>query len=86
MKNRLVNLNDHLFSALERLNEEGLDEEKIRIEIDRSKSVSDVAGKIIDLAKTSLEAEKLKYDYLGAGARLPVYFDEKPALENKNAN
>lgn len=88
MKTRLVDLNKHLFATLERLNEEGLDPEKVKAEIERSKAVAEVGGKIIEIAKVALEAEKLKADYLGANEVLPVYFDQAPpkALEIKNAN
>ncbi|OOF37446.1 hypothetical protein BKK49_11275 [Rodentibacter rarus] len=87
-KNKLQHLNDHLFATLERLNEEGLNSEQIDAEIKRSKAVADVSSQIIDIARVSLEAEKLKADYLGKDSVLPAYFDYQPptALEVKNAN
>lgn len=85
MKNRLIDLNNHLFLALDRLNDESLTPEQIEIESKRAKSITDLGDKIIDIAKTSLEAEKLKADYLGASSALPVYFNNTDKLEVKNA-
>lgn len=87
MKTRLVDLNKHLFATLERLNEEGLDPEKVKVEIERSKAVAEVGGKIIEIAKVALEAEKAKTVSIPKD-NLPVYFDQTPPppLEIKNAN
>lgn len=58
-KNKLTDLNNHLFMALERLNDEGLSDENIAIEVERANAISTVADKIIANAKVSLEAMKL---------------------------
>lgn len=81
MKNRLTHLNDHLFQALERLNDESLNGEDLQNEIAHSKAVSDLSGKVIDLAKTALEGEKLKAEYgLGKIEKLPPQFNTEPAI------
>lgn len=56
MKNRLTDLNDHLFAQLERLSEEGLTAEQIDAEVQRSKAMVDVADKIVDNARLTLHA------------------------------
>lgn len=78
MKNKLVDLNNHLFEQLERLNDECLTEEELTKEITRSKAMTDIAGKIIENASLGLQAEKLKIEYGRREIELPEM------LENKN--
>ena len=46
-RNKLTDLNDHLFMALERLNEEDLDLERLDIELKRVRGISSIAKEII---------------------------------------
>lgn len=59
MKNKLTDLNDHLFAQLERLSEEGLKPEDIDKEIKRTEAIVNVSTQIIDNAKITLDAAKL---------------------------
>lgn len=70
-RNTILDLGDHLFMALERLSDEGLTEEELLNEIKRAKAVSDVAGKVIEAANVTLEAERFKDNRMDANATLP---------------
>ena len=63
MKNKLIDLNDHLFSQLERLNDEEIKGDQLRQEIDRSRAVSDVGKQIIANARLALDAEIAQREY-----------------------
>lgn len=62
-KNKLTDLNNHLFEQLERLNDDELSAEGIDTEIKRSKAMSGISSEIIKLAEISLKAEELKAEY-----------------------
>ena len=59
MKNRLTDLNNHLFSQLERLSEEDLSVEKIEHEVKRADAIVAVSEQIIRNADTVLKAAVL---------------------------
>lgn len=65
MKNKLTDLNDHLFAQLERLNDEDLDGEALAQEIQRSSAVTAVAREITEGASLQLKAAELKAKHLG---------------------
>jgi len=60
MKNKLIDLNNHLFAQLERLGDESLGGDELKGEIDRSKAISSIASQIIGNANVALKAEQLK--------------------------
>lgn len=66
MKNKLTDLNDHLFAELERLGEEDLSSEELQQELSRAKAITDVAGAVIDNAALVLKAEIAKGEYMSA--------------------
>lgn len=59
MKNKLSDLNNHLFAQLERLGEESLSGEQIADEVKRAQAISDVADQIIRNADLQLKAANL---------------------------
>lgn len=56
MKNKLADLNDHLFAQLERLSEEGLTAEQIEQEAKRGEAIVSVADSIIRNADLTFKA------------------------------
>lgn len=82
-KNKLEDLTDHLFLAMERLNEENLDAEQIQQEATRAKAIVELGDKIIDVARVSLDAIKVQENYLGGQSALPKIFQSAPRLESK---
>jgi len=78
MKNKLSDLNDHLFSQLERLNDEELSDDDLQKEIGRSQAVSQISKEIIGNARLQLDAIKLKAEYQGLSKDdLPALLDHK---------
>ena len=58
-KNKLSDLNNHLFEQLERLNDQELSNEDLEKEIKRAKSMGEIASNIIEVNKISLDAVKM---------------------------
>lgn len=59
MKNKISDLRDHMFAALERLSNEDLTPDQLQQEIERSKAVSEVGKVIVESAKTEVLFAKL---------------------------
>ena len=59
MKNKLVDLNNHLFAQLERLGEDDLTTEKLQQEAERTDAIVKVSEQIINNAQISLRAAEL---------------------------
>ena len=73
-KNKLLDLNNHLFEALERINDESLEGEKLQEEIARAKTITQIGNTIISNASLALEAKKYK-DEFGMGTTLPLMIE-----------
>lgn len=76
MKNKLTDLNNHLFAQLERLGDESLDSEKLKDEIARSKAITAVSSQIVNNARLALDAQIAVRD-LQLGNRLPAMLEAK---------
>lgn len=62
-KNRLANLNDHLFAQLERLANEEMTSEQIDMEVRRSDAVVAIADQILRHATLQVQAAKIMSDH-----------------------
>ena len=80
MKNKLTDLNNHLFLQLERLSDEDLTEEELSKEIRRSRALTNVAKPIIANAQLMLEAQKHLDEY---GRRDTVSIPDLFLIEEK---
>ena len=81
MKNTLTDLNNHLFSALERLNDEELNTDDLEKEIRRSQAIVTVGKITVENARLGLDAarhiENVRQGTGNADAALPEIFAEK---------
>lgn len=71
MKNTLTDLNNYLFEAIERLNDDSLSDEQLDREIKRSEAVQKVASTIISNADLALKAKKHMDEY-GKGDSMEI--------------
>lgn len=69
MKNTLSDLNNYLFEAIERINDDELDDTELDKEIRRAEAVTKVAGTIISNANVQLQALKHMDEYGYNGSR-----------------
>lgn len=65
MKNKLTDLNDHLFAQLERLSDESLSPDEIAKEVTRAQAVVQVADCIVANAGVQLKAVQLAAEHGG---------------------
>ena len=75
MKNKLSDLNNHLFASLERLNDEELTGDALIAEIGRSKAINEVAEQVIANASLVLKAQIAIGDSLRADLKLPAMLE-----------
>lgn len=76
MANSLSNLNEALFSQLERLNDPALSGDALETELKRAQSVTSVSKEIVSNARVVLEAEKHRMEY-GSLYALPKMLENK---------
>lgn len=77
MKNKLSDLNNHLFAQLERLSDEELTPEQIENEAKRGAAIVAVADTIVRNAALQIQAAKIAFD----GGADPVPYLPAPAIE-----
>ncbi len=79
MKNKLCDLNNHLFAELERLGDEDLTGEELEAEVERAKSIAGISSQIISNASLQLRAVELQAEYgtrnIGLGGLLELSDD-----------
>ena len=69
-KNKLSDLNNHLFEELERLNDDELKGEELQEERERAKAMANIAQTIINNGELALKAVK-HYDEYGKKDEIP---------------
>lgn len=67
MKNKLIDLNNHMFTQLERLGDEDMEADELKHEIERGKAMAHIGRQIIDGARLALDAHKLEREYGNTG-------------------
>lgn len=77
MKNKLSDLNNHLFAQLERLGDESLTPEQVEQESKRGQAIVAIADQIVSMASLQVQAAKIMYE---AGQDPASYL---PQIENK---
>jgi hypothetical protein len=81
MKNRLTDLNDHLFAQLERLADETLTPETIGLEVTRADAMVQMADRIVVGARLQLDACKLLAEHGDKiGRHLPMIGPARPEI------
>lgn len=78
-RNKITDLNDHLFAQLERLNDEEMEPEKMEFEFQKAKAISSVGAQIIKANKLILDAMRI----LSNGSVGPNDMPESFGLSNK---
>jgi hypothetical protein len=79
VKNKLSDLNDHLFAQLERLSDEGLTPEQIDQESKRGEAIVAVSDQIIRNAGLQIAAAKLVSDHgFDPTPHLPMVESRRP--------
>lgn len=71
MKNKLSDLNNHLFAELERLGDEDLAGDALQAEIVRARAITEIAEQAIQNASLVLKAEALRAEYMGVNFKIP---------------
>lgn len=87
VRNKLIDLNNHLFEEMERLNTDGISDEKLTKEIKRTNAMVDLAEQIVDNAKVILEANKFKVEYSrSSNVKVPEMLTDTNDTNNTNKN
>ena len=77
-KNKLSDLEDHLFAQIERLDDDKLKGENLANEVAKAKAISGLASQIINSRKLTLEAVKLVTSGNARATDLPNSFGVNP--------
>lgn len=78
-RNKLTDLNDHLFSQLERLNDDELTDQQLALEVQRARAISQLSTQVIKNAKVTLDAMKLLHT--GDIAHTPKFIEDTTSLK-----
>lgn len=73
MKNKMTDLNDHLFQMLEKLNDEDLTGDALKAECDRATAIARVGKVIVDNAANAIKAQALIHSHKDDDVKLPDF-------------
>ena len=76
-QNKMVDLRNHLFTALERLNDETLTEEQMNLEFEKAKAIAAIAKPLVETAKIEQQFLKESGQFRGS----EFFGDSKKALD-----
>lgn len=76
MRNKITDLNNHLFEQLERLNDEEIQGEQLSAEIERARAITGLASQIVANGQLMLKAIAVKDQYLAGNQKLPPLLEE----------
>lgn len=71
MKNKPIDLNNHLFAAIELLSDESVTGTKLQENIERGRTIASLAKQVIDQQKNIILAERLLIDSSNPTRTLP---------------
>ena len=83
-KNKLTDLNDHLFAELERLGDEDLKDDELKEELGRAKGIAQISSQVIQNANTMLRAARYFDDRMNADIKVPeLLLGDSSAVRDK---
>lgn len=77
MNNKIMDLNNHLFAQLERLNDESICGDDLEEELKRARAIAGVSSQIIACGQLALEAESFKRDTVGLKPSTPSFLEDR---------
>ncbi len=76
-RNKISDLNNHLFAQLEKLNDDQLQGDNLNTEVNRARAMSSLASQIISSTKLTLDAIKMANNGEINPVDVPNLLDEK---------
>ena len=81
-KNTLLDLNDHLFMQIERLNDDDLTGSQLAEEVERARAMTGLASQIVGTASLMLKAVQINSDMETEGSVPRILIGDKKKGEN----
>jgi hypothetical protein len=81
-KNTLLDLNDHLFMQIERLNDDDLTGSQLAEEVERARAMTGLASQIVGTAGLMLKAVQINSDMETEGSVPRILIGDKKKGEN----
>ena len=75
-RNKMSDLRDHMFAALERLNDEEISTDELQVEMHRAKAISSIGSVLVNSAKVEI-------DYLKSTGQIDTQSDLFKSMSNQ---